>query len=73
MTTLRNWLRRRRRPAEPPVPLRDVSLAEVLSPGCGGRGGDWEFEIRLPGGVVVSVLRGTPAHRVREVVEALRC
>ena len=71
--TLRNWLRRHRCPPVAAVPLKEISLAEVLGPAATGRGGDWEFEVRLPGGIVVSVMRGTPANRVREVVEALRC
>lgn len=70
--TLRNWIRRERIIAGP-VTLQEVSLAEVLKSEASTRSGDWEFEVRLPGGIAMSVRPGTPANRVRELVEALRC
>lgn len=54
------------------APLKEISQAEVLGPGAATRGGDWEFEGRLPGGIAVSLIRGTPVSRVGDVTEGLR-
>lgn len=70
--TLRNWIRRHGSPPARSLPVREISLADVLGPDAPA-GGDWEFEIRLPGGVALGVARGTPGSRVRELLEALRC
>jgi hypothetical protein len=71
--TLRNWIRRQASPPARSLTVREISVADVLGPDAPARGGDWEFEIRLPSGVVLAVARGTPGSRVRELLEALRC
>lgn len=72
--TLRNWIRQQGRfasslPAK--VELREIKLDEVFATELSAA--SWELEIRLPGGITLAVGRHTPAERIRQVVEALRC
>ena len=74
--TLRRWVRSATAP-EPPRPdsvtLQEVDLSAII--GSAVRSGipDWDVQIALPGGVTLCVRANTPAGRVRELVEALRC
>lgn len=76
--TLRNWIRRHGTNVvpssqEPGIEFREISLDQVLGIQPGGGRPVWEFEIRLPSGVVIAVASGSSAARLRELVEAVRC
>jgi hypothetical protein len=75
VASLRNWIRwQRQSSAAVPekIQLQELNLdrivgSELLSSTT------WELEIRLPSGIAVAVARHTPAERLRQIVEALRC
>jgi transposase-like protein len=72
--TLRRWVLEQAGDSRPPdkaVELQEISLGQLL--GQRDRADVWEAEIRLPSGVVLALAKGTPAARVRELVEAVRC
>lgn len=71
--TLRNWLRGTRRPRVDEITFQQINVADALAPEINALRSEWEFELRLPGGLRIGVARGTPPRRVRELVEGLRC
>lgn len=76
VASLRNWIRWQRRSsvAEPEkIQLKELSLDRIVGSELLASSTAWELEIRLAGGIAIAVARHTPAERLRQIVEALRC
>ena len=76
MASLRNWIRWQSRSTaavSEKIQLQELNLDRIVGSELLRSAPAWELEIRLPGGIAVAVAPHTPAERLRQIVEALRC